>query len=257
MNKKIKIDENLFNEEVLKVVFEEVNNTINKNILEKLENIENTNKTHPVKYIKSKFIFKLRKLGLKTLYKYITEHNTGGDNPYHNNYHLKQVCAFVIKGCEYYEINKEQTKLLAIAALFHDFDHSGGKFKNDDDNVNLSIKGFLKWSKLPKEDNEMIISLIKTTRYPYTNVCEDITELEKIIRDSDILQGIFSKDYFNKIVYALADEIGVDRKKMLEGQIGFLESSKFCTDWANNLYKGVLDKTIENVKKEMNVYKGN
>lgn len=43
MDKKIKIDENLFNEEVLKVVFEEVNNTINKNILEKLENMENTN----------------------------------------------------------------------------------------------------------------------------------------------------------------------------------------------------------------------
>jgi hypothetical protein len=42
-NKKIKIDENHFNDEVLKVVFEEVNKTINKNILEKLKNMENTN----------------------------------------------------------------------------------------------------------------------------------------------------------------------------------------------------------------------
>ena len=45
MSKKIKIDEKFLNEEVLKVVFEEVNNTINKNILEKLKKIDmkNTN----------------------------------------------------------------------------------------------------------------------------------------------------------------------------------------------------------------------
>jgi len=42
-DKKIKIDENHFSDEVLKVVFEEVNNTINKNILEKLKNMENSN----------------------------------------------------------------------------------------------------------------------------------------------------------------------------------------------------------------------
>jgi hypothetical protein len=46
-DKKIKIDETHFSDEVLKVVFEEVNKTINKNILKKLKkklkNMENTN----------------------------------------------------------------------------------------------------------------------------------------------------------------------------------------------------------------------
>ena len=201
------------------------------------------------KGLKDKFSLKLEELELNDLYKYIIDNNKGAINPYHNNYHLKSVCKFVIKGCKYYEIDKDKTKLVVSASLFHDFDHSGGKFKNDDDNIKLAINGFKKWSNLSEDDNKLIIELIKTTRYPYIKECT--TKMEKIIRDSDILQGPFSKDYFNKIVYALADELKIDKAKMLEFQVNFLESTKFCTNWADSLYKEILEKTVKKVKKEI------
>ena len=199
-----------------------------------------------MKYIKSKLELKLSNLGLDIL-PYIDKNNNGKDNPYHNNFHLKRVCQCVIKGCEYYELDLEKTKLLVISALFHDFNHSGGKFKNDDDNINLAIEGFIEWSTLSEEKNQYIIDLIKSTRFPYVTKCENLSQDQMIIRDSDVLQGVFCPDYFDKIVFALADEIGVDRSKMLVGQKDFLKSTKFCTEWATELYESVLESTLSKV----------
>ena len=48
-------------------------------------------------------------------------------NPYHNFRHMSHVLWLCYKACQYYshELPPRQMRALLIAALFHDFDHTG------------------------------------------------------------------------------------------------------------------------------------
>ena len=126
--------------------------------------------------------------------------------PYHNSFHLENVCVFAILGCLHYKIPSINIRLVATAALFHDFNHPG--MKNDDENIIESIKGFLnfnlEYNLFEDEEVSTIVELIKSTRYPYLNSCSNLTKLQMIIRDADILQGPFCQNYISTVVMALA-----------------------------------------------------
>ena len=186
------------------------------------------------------------------VYSYVMEHNKSYANPYHNNFHLEHVCLFALKGCEFYKIQDQYKKLIATAALFHDFNHTGSG-KNDDDNILIAVQGFLDFNvdtnMFVDDEEKIIVDLIKTTRYPYLNDCSELSLFEKIIRDSDIIQGPFCQNYINGVVYGIAKENNIPLSKMLDGQISFLSSTKFCTDWATSLYNDVLPSIIDKVEK--------
>jgi len=198
----------------------------------------------------------ISRLGLQPAYYYVMDTNPSSGLPYHNNYHLQQVCKFALMGADFYKLSDMDKRLLAVAAIFHDYDHSGSG-KDDDINIKRAVDAFVKFnldvkkfgefsSYFNEEETEVIIDLIKATRYPYINNTE--TLLQEIIRDSDILQGIFADDYINKIVLGIAKENGIPEDKMISGQIGFLKSTKFCTDWATNMYSKELPNAIKKVE---------
>jgi hypothetical protein len=86
---------------------------------------------------------KLEKYDLLPEYNWLINNNQGDKNPYHNNYHIQRVTEFTIIGCEHHQIEYPYVRLAATSAIFHDFNHSGGKFKNDDDNIDLAIDGLI------------------------------------------------------------------------------------------------------------------
>ena len=196
---------------------------------------------------------RLEEIGVSHIYDYVMETNPSKDLPYHCNYHLEQVTKFALMGCEQYKLDIPSQRLVAVAALFHDFDHSGS---GKDDNINImrACKGFIDFNnfenkeKFQDEEELAILNIIKETRFPYLKKCGELNIMEQILRDSDILQGVFSEDYINKIVLAIAKEANITPEKMLEGQPGFLNSAKFCTEWATDLYVVGLPSAIQKVE---------
>ena len=197
---------------------------------------------------------KLENLGLTYIYDYVMEHNPSKGLPYHSNYHLEQVTKFALIGSEYYKFPIPNQRLVAVAALFHDFDHSGSG-KEDNINIMRACKGFIDFNnfenkeKFEDEEEMTILNMIKETRFPYLKDGSGLNIMEQVLRDSDILQGVFSEDYINRIVLGIAQEANLTPEKMLAGQAGFLNSAKFCTEWATELYKVGLPSALEKVEK--------
>lgn len=98
--------------------------------------------------------------------------NNQSDNPYHNNEHMIAVfnnCILL------FDIYKNEYKLstndklhLGIAALFHDFNHSGGKL-TDSENIEIAInevESYLKSINMSDILND-VKTLIEATEYPH------------------------------------------------------------------------------------------
>ena len=88
--------------------------------------------------------------------------NDSNKLPYHNLNHT--LC--VLKNCYYlsleYTIDPDDKRLLCIAALYHDFGHSGGLF-TDDWNVKAAIEHFENISKENPEDTSLVMQIIKAS----------------------------------------------------------------------------------------------
>lgn len=165
---------------------------------------------------------------LKDYFAIVFHKSTSNGVPYHNMYHVMCMVrnCFIIASA--LEIHKKEIKNLLIAALFHDFNHSGGKLK-DSENVKNAILAFEEHSKQPKEDNLKIIEIIKATEYPYVISEDKLNIYQKIIRDADLLQS-FEDNYIQQITIGLGmQEMGLDVKSILIGQENFLKNIKFHT----------------------------
>lgn len=200
----------------------------------------------------------INNLGLNNIYNWVMEKNSGKFNPYHNNFHLENIAEIILKHLPFASETKEFRTKIITAALFHDFDHSGGKLKNDDENITLALNGYFYYCETYKEevDND-IIGLIECTRYPYKTDGSDLTEMQKILRDADILQGMFCQNYINGVVRALAQEIDISFEKMLEGQEAFLTNTKFLTKWATDKANWYLPIVLSQIREAKKIYKIN
>jgi hypothetical protein len=203
-------------------------------------------------------IERLKKLGVYDTYEWVMKNNQSKDLPYHSNYHLKMVAETALKGCDAYHtaFDDKVKKLVVSAALFHDFNHTGSGV-DDDENIKIAIESFENYNKefniFSKDDENFIIELIKSTRYPYEKTSYDLTLAQNILRDSDILQGHFTDDYLKRTVFALQKEGYSNKDKVvaLEGQIKFLESLKFGTHWANQLHEENYQRLVDIVNNEI------
>ena len=206
--------------------------------------------------------FKIKELGIEHIYKYVMENNKSKYLPYHNNFHLEQVCKYSLLIAEASGLALEDKKLLAVAALFHDFNHSGGEFKDDSENITVALRGFLefdKWLKYMRyepystDQKLMIYRLIAGTKYPYTTDGTDLLFSGKILRDADVLQGLFCQNYVNGIVRALSTESGIPFETMLKGQIGFITGVKYLTEPAINMSASKIPEIIKLVESITNI----
>ena len=193
----------------------------------------------------------IKKYKLDNYLKILIEENSSNNLPYHNFYHILCVMyhAFLISKSLGHS-NKE-TKNLLIAAIFHDFDHSGGKLK-DSENVKNAIKAFLKYSEESKENTDAVVSIIEATEYPYVIEEKSLTEYQKVIRDADLMQT-FKDNYLQQNWIGLASEMNAPLLKALEGSEKFWQSVKFHTQFAKDTAEKIMPGRYEDVKYLINL----
>ena len=200
---------------------------------------------------------KIIELGIEPIYTYVMDTNIAKYLPYHNNFHLENVCKYALLNAEG-RVSFEEQRLLAVAALFHDYNHTGSS-KNDNENIEIAVREFNIFIKnflfIPESDINTIIQIIKGTRYPYLTDGSELPEIGKMLRDADLLQGLFCENYINGVVRAIATESGIPIENMLKGQIDFLTNSTYLTTYATSMAYLKTPELIELLKNIISMYK--
>lgn len=160
-------------------------------------------------------------------------------NGYHGLRHMLHVTWVCYKACIYYgklnQMTPQQMRNLLIAALFHDYDHTG---EAGDDSVNIkrAIAGLRKHVLFEDEPYlEEIIAIFQATQFPHSDLGDTATLEQLIIRDADISQA-FDVSWIGEIVSGFGNELNKSPKEMLEQQLKFLDGISFYTDFGKVFY---------------------
>jgi hypothetical protein len=194
---------------------------------------------------------------------YISRHNPGYNNPYHNNEHMKFVKDMSLDIFDDYltkhkesELFIEQgTLILGLSALFHDFDHFG-KASIDLYNIKKAIDGFQSFIidyKIKERFNDIniliiekeVISLIESTEFPHKPVADSALFIH-IIRDADLLPGV--SDGWEEVVKNICKEMNKTIDQWRPIQIKFISNLQFKTDLANQIYEEKRNDVLEKLK---------
>lgn len=201
-------------------------------------------------------------LDLHGLIKYFIQNNKSIYLPYHNYSHtLGFLYHALAAGMREFGTDKKKLQELGVAVIFHDFNHSGGKYE-DEVNIRFALDALRNCPKeyFPAgyEDFSVSEDLIKSTQYPYIINDEDLSQQQKIMRDCDILWIIDSSSLIQNI-------LGLGTEMSFKGEIHELidnhkkfviESAKtFRTGYAMDIFDSLksswefrLNQFISNIK---------
>jgi hypothetical protein len=159
------------------------------------------------------------------------------ENPYHNFRHMFHVLWQCYNACLFYRgvLTSRQVRNLLIAAIFHDYDHSG-LLGNDDLNITRAIRELEKHAL--EEDRESlsdIVTLIRVTEFPYKISSDKLDLSGQIIRDADMTQAL-SVAWIQQVIFGLGREWKKNPIEVLRLQEGFLSHLVFHTEWAQQLF---------------------
>jgi hypothetical protein len=236
--------------------------------------IEDVVKSHSIKKMNSS-------LELAKMWLHITGTNPGGENPYHNNTHMKRmagIAGFLLESDPFYatltpDQKRIESTLLLIACLWHDYGHSAGK-KPDLENIQFATEAFMNWfngawpemimylegkdhATLNKDDEEgavklaakyakVISELLKVTEFPFVH--QPRTVLEKCIRDADLLYTFDVNT--GQIVHGLYLELKSSGKfpfsfmSFMHRQSEFLDSCEHFTDLGKQIHATMKDDVL-------------
>lgn len=196
------------------------------------------------------FLKRLTLLGLDDLWGYVKDTNASADMPYHNNQHLFNVARLASQLYRSgWDCNRTEERLVITAALFHDYDHSGGELK-DAQNIERAIKGmteFLQRRPVLGVDPERVAELIAVTEFPFTR--EPKNKLEQCLRDADLLYS-FSDATVPDIMDGLRSEIERSQQREISldefkvSQRAFINSMVFHTPFAQDVWAELKDDLI-------------
>lgn len=185
----------------------------------------------------------VQKYNLEYYFELLLTKNSAITNPYHNIFHTITVFVNSYHMAKSENCSEEQIRTILIAALFHDFNHSGGK-KSDQDNIKEAISFFEKHSKESDSVNDNVIEIIKSTEYPYTINEKDLNLEQKIVRDADLTQ-MYTDNFLQQVIYGLlVQEQGLELNKAIETQIKFMNYVHPLTKYGNQLYTKFMDKRM-------------
>lgn len=158
-------------------------------------------------------------------------------NPYHNFRHICHVLWLCHQACAYYrnDLSLRERRNLLIAAIFHDFDHTG---TTGPDRVNIDRALIALDRHVASEDVEHrndIERLIIATEYPYVVPSENLDLMVQILRDADLSQA-FSVAWIQQVVFGLAQEWKMSPIDVLKKQKLFLRNLRYHTKWAQTLF---------------------
>lgn len=182
---------------------------------------------------------------LEWVWQFVLENNTGCKNTYHNNEHMLQVTRLA---WELFHVDlafgpdkafrKNSLEILLVACMLHDFNHSGGELK-DEENIILAIETGAE-AIAGSLDNQFgdgfadrVIDTLRVTQYPFVHQPEDA--LQRIIRDADALQS-FEPNGVTLVMESLRMEmLGVlgripTHQEMLDGQSKFINGLVLFTE---------------------------
>lgn len=176
---------------------------------------------------------------LKKIFSFYINNCITLSNPYHNANHTLSMMYHIC--CIYEESQKDDYEfkldlqglyILLISAIFHDFNHSAGRF-TDDINVSNACKIMEDYftREFPNDIDtverikEIVHDNIIATCYPYVIEDDKLNLYQRILRECDILVS-FSSDYFTQCAIGLKDELRInDWKLFLGNHIKFLMDS--------------------------------
>ena len=182
----------------------------------------------------------------KTL-KHIILTNTANNAPYHNLNHLLTVTKHAYNALTFNNTFAGGcVEDVLVACLFHDYNHSQGKLK-DDENVRIAKEGmvdFLNSLEHNPLDTDFMEHIIDATQYPYVIPSEDLCPYQKIIRDCDLCQ-IYEYDWLKQNIFGLSQEMGIPVVDLIPGQRNFLAQIEPLTEYGKYMYdtyfEGVCD----------------
>jgi hypothetical protein len=176
---------------------------------------------------------------LTKFYNWYIRHCVTMTNPYHNLRHTLGMIYHIINlfnrcqqgGHNYgFQLGNEDLYILILSALFHDFNHSAGRF-DDATNVKIAKQGLEDCLKevLEGEDVDFIINLCKenidATQFPYVIDDADLTVHQRILRECDLLVSFYD-DYLTQNVFGLMEEMKEkDVTKFFAGNMQFMMDS--------------------------------
>jgi len=213
----------------------------------------------------------LEEYNLGACVKFLLEHNAAQALPYHGLAHCFQVAytSYLIWTEGYSAKLGPCPKYLLIAALFHDFNHSGGFHVDDNRNVDAAIDGAYKFL---LEDNcettgalgdkamvfeYTVLELIRATKYPLEPVSESKAKsaFPHFMICVDILCDADMMRHTNALM--LGDVIGIKNElfkrtpwpEYMQATIEFLQGINYRTAPAK-LHGGKrLEEIIDNLKR--------
>jgi len=156
---------------------------------------------------------------------------------YHGFRHMTHVTYVCYLACLYYQgkLTPRQMRNLLIAALFHDYDHTGIKGP-DAVNIARAIAGLRKHI-LPEDVPYLdeIIAILEVTEYPHSGDSDAFSLEQCTMRDADMGQA-FDKAWIGEIVFGYGGELGISPVQMLQNQLVFLDDLHFLTSFGEEMY---------------------
>lgn len=161
-------------------------------------------------------------------------------NLYHNARHMLHVVWLCYVALIYYvqkgmAIDLRTARNMLIAAIFHDWDHSGRTGRDDLELARAigAMRQFLHPSDQAWVDE--IEAMMRGTQFPYVVDVKDLTLCGKILRDADKSQAL-TNAWIQQIALGLSQEMGITALAMLKGQEAFLSSIEFGSEWAKDRF---------------------
>lgn len=184
---------------------------------------------------------------LNKAYSYVLFYNPSNSAPYHNFNHLLTVAKSCLEMATYYDLSDLDKETLVLSAIFHDFNHSAGLYK-DDINVPRALTALKDFClKFEYPHFEKCQDIILATFYPYNIATVDLTFVQKIIRDADMTQCL-QIDWLQQCVFGLGKEFGISTYDSLTGQVAFLSNMQANTDWLQMEFDIKLPAILEDIK---------
>jgi len=166
-------------------------------------------------------------------------------NPYHNVRHPLHTAWLVYQVCkklrEVGAISRREARNIMIAAIMHDYMHSGRSTDLVSDQINIAnaVSGLQKiiLSK-DKKHSATIARYMWATEFPHQAENErtgEMTILHLILRDCDKAQ-VFSDSWIQQVLVGLSTEWDISPITMLEQQLKYLENLSFETRLVQDMF---------------------
>lgn len=194
---------------------------------------------------------------LETYFKIVFEKASNVYHPYHNMRHMLHVlweCYDALsKLPAAFGGSPEWSRAVLIAALFHDFNHSGQLTGNDDLEVERAVRGMKKH--LLPEDQIILVDIEEnmwSTQFPYVQKNEVLPLGAQILRDADMSQS-FSSAWIQQIIFGLSVEMRVSPIEMLRMQESFMANVEFATDWGLKKFGPLREQRVNEVRELLKI----